>query len=111
MEIQKKIMDNIPIISIEGRLDAYTSVDLEESINELIDAGNLQIIVNFDKIDYISSSGLRVMLATLKQLKQVHGDVKLCCLKSYIREIFDIAGFTQLFEIYEKEDDAFKSFK
>ena len=96
---------------MSGRLDAYSSNEVEGSINGLIDKGCTRIVVNYGGVDYISSSGLRVMLASLKRLRKVQGDLKLACLKPYVKEVFDIAGFTQLFEIYDQEKEAVDSSK
>lgn len=110
MNINNEIIDDIVVIRLNGRLDAYTSLDLENAINETIENGNRKIIINFKEIDYISSSGLRVILATLKQMNKQDGKLKLACLRTIVKEVFDIAGFTQLFEIYDTEDEALKSF-
>ena len=109
MELEEKRVGNVAILTLNGRLDAYSSNELERSISALIDDGSVRLVVNFDGVDYISSSGLRVMLASLKRLKKVEGNLKLACLKPYVKEVFDIAGFTQLFEIYEQEEAAVNS--
>lgn len=109
MEIKEKSAGNVKILALDGRLDAYSSNEVERSINTLIDGGCVQIVVNFDGVDYISSSGLRVMLASLKRLKKAQGDLILACLKPYVKEVFDIAGFTQLFEICDREEEAVRS--
>ncbi len=109
MELEEKRVGNVAILTLKGRLDAYSSNELERSISALIDDGSVRLVVNFDGVDYISSSGLRVMLASLKRLKKEEGDLKLACLKPYVKEVFDIAGFTQLFEIYEQEEEAVNS--
>ena len=111
MEIAKKSMDDVEIISPQGRLDAYSSNEVEETINSLIEDGYLKIVVNFSETEYISSSGLRVMLASLKKLKRKDGDLKLASLKPYILEVFEIAGLTPIFDIYDSVDDAVKSFQ
>jgi len=111
MEIEEESVGNVVIIALNGRLDAYFSNEVERSINALINKGSVRIVANFDGVEYISSSGLRVMLASLKRLKKVQGDIKLACLKPYVKEVFDIAGFTQLFEFYEREEEAVNSFK
>lgn len=111
MEIGKKSVDNVEVIYLEGRLDAYSSNQVDETINSLIEDGKIKIVVNFEETEYISSSGLRVMLASLKRLKKIDGNIKLACLKPYVLEVFEIAGFTQLFDIYESEDEAVDSFQ
>jgi len=109
MELEEKREANVAILTLNGRLDAYSSNELERSISALIDDGSVRIVVNFDGVDYISSSGLRVMLASQKRLKKEEGDLKLACLKPYVKEVFDIAGFTRLFEIYDQEEEAVNS--
>jgi len=76
----------------------------------LIDAGQARLVVSLDKLEYISSSGLRVLLATLKKVRKQQGDIRLACLKSNIKEVFDISGFTQLFNISDTEETAVDSF-
>ena len=109
MEVGRKTVDDVEIITPEGRLDAYTSGELENIIDSLIDDGCNKIVVNFNGTDYISSSGLRVMLASIKRLKGMDGDMKLACLQTNVMEVFEIAGFTSIFDFYESEDDAVNS--
>jgi anti-sigma B factor antagonist len=109
MEIEEKRVGDVAILTLNGRLDAYSANDVERSINALIDGDCVRIVVNFDGVEYISSSGLRVMLASLKRLKKEGGDLKLACLKPYVKEVFDIAGFTPLFEIHDREEEAVNS--
>jgi len=111
MEILQKEIGNVNVISLSGRLDAYSANDVEMKLNSLIDAGQVRLVVSLDKLEYISSSGLRVLLATLKKARKQQGDIRLACLKSYIKEVFDIAGFTQLFNILDTEETAIDSFK
>lgn len=110
MEISVKKMGDVDIISLSGRLDAYAANDLERKLDSLIDADQVQLVVNLGGLEYISSSGLRVLLAALKKVRKQQGDIKLACLKPYIKEVFDIAGFTQLFTIFDAEEAAVSSF-
>lgn len=110
MEILEQKIGNVNIISLSGRLDAYSANDLERKLDSLIDADQVQLVVNLGRLEYISSSGLRVLLAALKKVRKQQGDIKLACLKPYIKEVFDIAGFTQLFTIFDAEDAAVSSF-
>lgn len=110
MRLDDKSSGGVQIVSPAGRLDASSSDELKAKIDGLIGDGCRKMIVNFDRVEYISSSGLRVMLASLKQLRKTGGDLKLACLKPYVRETFEIAGFTQLFEIYDGEEEAIEGF-
>jgi anti-sigma B factor antagonist len=110
MKLDNKSSGDVKIVLPAGRLDAQSSDELKVNIEGLIGDGCRKIVANFDRVEYISSSGLRVMLASLKQLRKIDGDLKLACLKPYVRETFEIAGFTQLFEIYDGEEDAIDGF-
>ena len=110
MEILERKKGNVSIISLSGRLDAYSANDLEEKLTAMIDAAQIRMIVSLENLEYISSSGLRVLLAALKKVRKQQGDIKLSCLKPYIKEVFDIAGFTQLFNIFDTDESAVDSF-
>lgn len=110
MDLLEQKIGSVNIISLSGRLDAYSANDLERKLDSLIDADQVQLVVNLGRLEYISSSGLRVLLAALKKVRKQQGDIKLACLKPYIKEVFDIAGFTQLFTIFDAEEAAVSSF-
>jgi anti-sigma B factor antagonist len=110
MEILENKKGNVSIISLSGRLDAYSANDLEEKLTAMIDAAQIRMIVSLENLEYISSSGLRVLLAALKKVRKQKGDIKLSCLQPYIKEVFDIAGFTQLFNIFDNDEGAVDSF-
>jgi anti-sigma B factor antagonist len=110
MEIIGKKIGSVSIVSLGGRLDAYTSAELEQKLNALVEADEVRLVVSLEKLDYISSSGLRVLLASLKNVRKREGDIKLACMQPYIKEVFDIAGFSQLFSIYDLEDVAIQAF-
>ena len=93
MIINKEINGNELIIELEGRLDTSTSPELENEISNL--DGIEKIIFNFEKLEYISSSGLRV---TLKCKKTVDATKIINC-NSEVYEIFNITGFSQMMEI------------
>ena len=69
MEILEKEIGDVYLISIGGNLDAYSVNDVESKLNSLIDAGQVRLVVSLDKLEYMSSSGLRVLLATLKKVR------------------------------------------
>jgi len=103
VDLTEKKSGDINVLGIGGRLDAYNAAEAEKKLDELIGSGQIKIVLNLEGLEYISSSGLRVFLAQLKKARKQQGDIRLCCMKPNIREIFDIAGFTQLFSIAEDE--------
>ena len=110
MEIGEKQVGNIDILYLVGRLDAYAATDVEKKINLAAEKAQVYLVISMEKLDYISSSGLRVLLAALKKARKQQGDIRLAGLQPYVKEVFDIAGFSQLFKMFEKEDEAIKSY-
>jgi len=110
VDLAEKKTGDVNVLSIGGRLDAYNAAEAEKKLDGLIVAGQVKIVLNLDGLEYISSSGLRVFLAQLKKVRKQQGDIRLCCMKTNIKEVFDIAGFTQLFNITEDEASACAGF-
>ena len=99
MEIRKKKFHNGSIVTITERLDTTNSNQLQAYLDELLKSGVLNLIIDFSDLDYISSSGLRIILVTAKRLKAARGEFRLCGMKKFIKEIFDISGFSKILKI------------
>jgi anti-sigma B factor antagonist len=110
MEISVTESGDVRILSFQGNLDTNTSPHAESEINSLIDAGAQKLLVNFEKLDYISSAGLRILLATAKKLKASEGDLKICGLNETVQEVFDISGFATILSVTKTEDEALGAF-
>lgn len=109
MQITTTDSGDVKILSFQGNLDTNTSPDAESEINALIDAGAQKLLVNFEKLDYISSAGLRILLATAKKLKASGGDLMICCLNETVQEVFDISGFATILNVTKSEEEALGS--
>ncbi len=99
------------IIDISGDLDAHTSIQLEQVIQSLIDKGRTNIIVNFSKLNYISSAGLGVFMSFIDEVRSKGGDIKFASMPDKIFQIFDLLGFPLLYEIYDDEKKAIDKFQ
>jgi anti-anti-sigma factor len=110
MEISELKTDQCVIIGITGRLDTTNYSILEKKLMDMIDSHHDKILVDCSKMDYVSSSGLRILLMALKKITMAKGKFVLCSLQENIREIFEISGFTNIFEIYATQDEALKVF-
>ncbi len=106
MELIERKTGKCMIISIKGRLDTINYSILEKRLTELLDQNIDRILINCAQMDYVSSSGLRILLMALKRITMVKGKFVLCSLQDNIREIFEISGFTTIFEIHPNEEDA-----
>ena len=101
-EVQKQ---DFTVIGFLGNLDTNTSPDVEARINALIKEGNLKFVFNFAQTDYMSSTGLRVLVATAKKLKG-KGEMKISNINPVIEEVFDVSGLSTIFNVFKTEEEA-----
>ena len=106
MKFSEERTEKFYVLNTSGRLDASTSGSFEEKLISIIDSGEKNILINFKELDYISSMGLRVLLQAAKKIKSNQGAISICEMKENIHEVFDIAGFTQVFQIYKSYNEA-----
>lgn len=97
MEVTTRKENEILIVEVSGRLDSGTYEQLGQKMNEL--TAEKKIILDFTNLDYISSAGLRIVLMNAKKMKKTGGEFRVCGMKDFIREIFDIAGFSKILNI------------
>ena len=103
MDISIRDEGGVKVVSFDGELDTSTSPDAEKYLNELRAAGVQKILLNFEKLDFISSAGLRVLLATAQELKGSGGALRVCSLNKDVKEVFDISGFSTLLSVHQNE--------
>ncbi|MDD5143809.1 STAS domain-containing protein [Methanoregula sp.] len=106
MEIKTTSKDNATTLSLNGRIDTATAPELEQAINKVIDGGQRKVLLDFAGVTYISSGGLRVLLATAKKLKNPGDKFGICALSPEVLKILKLAGFTSIFSIYPSEGEA-----
>jgi len=110
MEIAVSDVGEIKVVRIEGKLDTQSSPHAQTQLTQLIDQGATKLVVNFEKLDYISSAGLRILLAAAKQLKGNSGELRICGLNEVVQEVFDISGFTTILTVTKTEPEALEGF-
>ncbi len=108
MEVNKKIEKGTPVVAVTGRVDAVTAPCLDAELNGCIDEGATAIIVDLSGVEYISSAGLRVILAAAKRLKTSGGDILIASLTGTVKEVFEISGFYSIFKVFDSPDEALK---
>lgn len=109
MDIQQDQHHQITILAPQGRLDSFTTSDLEQHLIRLLDQGTTCLLVDFVHLDYISSAGLRVLLMVAKRIKAMNGTLALCTMRGNIREVFEMSGFDRIFTIYVSREEALAS--
>ncbi len=110
MELAVTTAGPVTILKIEGRLDSNTSKELEDKVMGVITSGASRLLMDFGGVDYINSSGLRVLLMAFQHLKKNGGSLHLCDIKDYMREVFEISGYTEIFPIFPGQAEALAAF-
>ena len=116
MEITHKRLNRVDLLTIEGRMDAANAPQLKQQIDSLFEQGRYRIVLDLAGLEYIASPGLRVLIEARKRARDWKltdlegGDVRIANLPPRIKEVFDLTGFTSLFEIYPSTLEAVGSF-
>jgi anti-sigma B factor antagonist len=110
VEIIEEIKDGVNIYRLIGRLDSNTSPRFEEKLFQAILEGSKSMVVDFKGIDYISSAGLRVILKAFKALDREDGQIMLCSMQDYVRQLFKVTGIDDFVPIVATLDDALQAF-
>ena len=97
LNIIKSIENGKAAFALEGRLDTNTSPELEKELREAL-PGASALELDFEKLDYISSAGLRVLLSAQKAMNR-QGEMKVKNVNGTIMEIFEVTGFTDILTI------------
>jgi anti-sigma B factor antagonist len=97
MTINKKQNGNSVIYSVEGRLETTTAPELESVLKQELD-GVADLTFDFEKLDYISSAGLRVILFAQKKMN-TQGTMKVINSNEIVKEIFEVTGFTDIITV------------
>ncbi len=109
-EVTKREEGKVNILYIKGYLDAHTAPMLEKEIQELVDDGKYNILVNFKDLIYISSAGLGVFMGFIENIRSNNGDIKLSNMNAKIYRVFDLLGFPALYDIVDDEQQALEKF-
>ncbi len=116
MEISHRPLNRVDLLEVAGRVDAATAPKLKQQIEALFADGRYRIVLDLAKLEYMSSPGLRVLIEARKRAREWKvtdlegGDIRIANLPPKIREVFDLTGFTALFEMYGDTVGAVGSF-
>lgn len=110
MEVTIESQETTKIVHLKGRLDLAGGEVVEKSLQEIQSESleNVTVIIDFQDVHYISSSGLRVVVAAFNYIDDQQGKMILCGMDIGVMEVFEFAGLTDVFEIVESLQDAKK---
>jgi anti-sigma B factor antagonist len=88
------------VLDVHGEVDLYSSPKLQESIHGLIEDGHRRLLINLEDVEFMDSSGLGVLVGSLKRLKEHEGDLALVVREGSIMKVITITGLDKVFSIY-----------
>ena len=109
MLIDYKEKGNHLVLYLKGRMDVKNSSDIESDMNALINQSSLNILLNLEHVEYMSSSGLRLFVSLMRKLNELKRGFKLCNLSPAVVKIFEVVELMDMFNIYTTEEEALKS--
>src|SRR5574341_2560781 len=111
LKINSKEYKRADLVEVVGRVDSSTAPQLEQALKKIIKDGRFRIVVDLGETEFMSSAGLRALLSALKEVRRFNrGDVRLANLPDKIKKAFDLAGFLELFKVYDNPVDAVGEF-
>jgi anti-sigma B factor antagonist len=94
------------VIEVGGEIDVYTAPKLREQLVDLVADGNYDLVVDMQRVDFLDSTGLGVLVGGLKRVRAHDGSLRLVCSQERILKIFRITGLTKVFPIHASLDEA-----
>ena len=102
---------DIALLRIQGHLDTYTADKFARVMEELVSQKHYKIVVDLEKVDYISSAGWGICVGEIRNIQNNHGDLKLAGLTPDVEEVYKLLEFHSIIRAYETVADAVKDFQ
>ncbi len=110
MDVTISEMRRVTLLEVSGRVDSTNASQLGETLMSQIDAGRYQLVIDLSGVSYMSSAGLREMVAAVKKVRQYNGDLRIATPSDRVREVLDLAGLSAIFQIFPTQVDAVGSY-
>lgn len=110
MQIDIVSREGATVVAIQGSVDGLTAGDLLSSLGKEIQAGKIRIVADLGAVEFMSSAGLRAVLATVKDTRQHGGDFRLAAVRPDVLKVLNLSGFTSIVKIFPDVDSAVASF-
>lgn len=110
MEIETESFKRVDLITVTGRIDSSNASELEDAFKGLADDGRYRLVIDLSGIEYMSSAGLRALVASLRENKKHHGDLRIANPSERMADVLNLAGLDSVFNIYEDSVSAVGSY-
>lgn len=106
LSLKTRTQGPFQVIEVGGEVDVYTAPKLRETIVAVVDGGHSRLIVDVESVDFLDSTGLGVLVGSLKRVRAEGGSLDIVCTHERILKIFDITGLDKVFGLHPSVDAA-----
>ncbi len=106
LSVSASTVEPFELIEVGGEVDVYTAPKLREAIVAAVDRGHHRLIIDVQKVDFLDSTGLGVLVGALKRVRADGGSLDIVCTQERILKIFEITGLDKVFGLHETVDAA-----
>ena len=111
MQIEEIRIGSALVMAVQGRIDAHSAQLFQDQLLGHIERGDTSVLLDFSALDFISSTGLRVVLMAAKRLQQVDGRFAVCAPQQAVGEVFRLGGFASIMDIFTDRQAALERWK
>jgi anti-anti-sigma factor len=105
VDLQQDTTRGVTVLDVIGRIDSITAPTLQDRIAGVLGEPHAKLLVDFTQLDYISSAGFRILLLAAKRADEAGCRFVLCGVLGKVRELFELAGFLDLFSIQATREE------
>jgi anti-sigma B factor antagonist len=110
MRITQDKKNDVAVCRVEGEININTSPELRKAFDGFINANALKILMDFNSVSYIDSSGLATIIELLQRLRKIGGKFRICSMNQKVKNVFEVTKLHKLFEIFDNEEAALRNF-
>lgn len=110
MEITVEQREKTTVVIPVGDIDALTAKEVAAFLDSQLGGGENQLVADLSQVGYMSSAGLRALLATLKEARHQKGDFRLAAAQDNVQQVLEMSGFTGIFQVFSTVEEAVASF-
>ncbi len=110
VDFQISLVEQVTLIVVSGRIDSMNADELGDTLSDEIERGSRQLVLDLANVSYMSSAGLRELVAAYRKLQEVGGDLRLAQPSSRVQDVLEMSGLDTIFQIYPTQPDAVGSY-
>ncbi|MBI4674433.1 MAG: STAS domain-containing protein [Chloroflexi bacterium] len=108
--VNSQMHGNIPVISVNGRVDGLSAPQLESALQAALDARHYKVVVDLADTEFLSSAGMRALLKARMEMQDKKGELRLAAPSTFILDSLKLVGLDKLFKIYDSSQAALAGF-